>query len=223
MVVQRADDVLTYWFAEADRDELTLDALKSRLALWFGQSDETDAVIRARFGDLLVAASRGELDHWAETPRGRLALVVVLDQFPRNIHRGSPSSFATDAAALALVEAGLELGVDGGFNEAHRVAFYLPLMHAEDRARATRSRGLYQRLFDAAPERLRPALALVHEASERHFRIVDRFGRYPHRNETLARTTTPEEAAFLSGPDASFAPKGGPAGPRDAKNDPPRA
>jgi uncharacterized protein (DUF924 family) len=204
---ERIERVLGYWFGEADGSSITLDALRGRLALWFGENAETDAHIRSTFATELVDAAAGRLDRWAESARGRLALVVVYDQFPRNAHRGTPEAFAHDAHALALTEAGLEAGAHAGMNTAHRIAFYLPLMHAEDRVRQQRSLDLYSRLFDDSHAHLRPAMALVKEAAERHFRIVERFGRYPHRNATLGRATTPEEAEFMKHPDSSYQPK----------------
>lgn len=203
---ERIERVLRYWFAETDGDAFTDAAMKGRLALWFGENAETDEHIRSTFPSELEDAAAGRLDAWAETPRGRLALVVVLDQFSRNVYRGTPRAFALDARALALTEAGLAGSVTGAMNTAHRVAFYLPMMHAEDKERSRRSLDLYDRLCEECPEEIRPALSLVKEASERHFRIVDRFGRYPHRNEVLGRPTTEEEAAFMKDPDSSYQP-----------------
>lgn len=202
----RAEDVLRYWFGEADHAAPTPEALGAQLRLWFAQSSATDAFVRAEFGAELDAASSGGLGEWARSPRGRLALIVVCDQFPRNVHRDSPLAFAMDARAVGLTEEGLARGEDASLNVAHRIAFYMPLMHAEDMRRQERSLALYARLHDDAPPVLRPAFAKVYEAAERHHRIVRLFGRYPHRNAVLGRATTPEESEFLSGPDASFEP-----------------
>lgn len=202
----RIEKVLRYWFADADAATVSLDALHGRLGHWFGESSETDAHIARVFPSELEEAAAGRLDAWAETPRGRLALVVVCDQFSRNAYRGTPRAFALDGYALGLTEAGLAAGVSSELNVAQRIAFYLPLMHAEDMERQRRSLDLYQRLHAESPEALRPALSRVKDAAERHFRIVDRFGRYPHRNEVLARTTTEAEADFMKQPDSSYQP-----------------
>ena len=200
------DKILEYWFADADRAPVTLDAMKGRLALWFGERPETDEHIRAHFGAELAAARAGERSAWAETPRGSLALVVVLDQFSRNAYRGTPEAFASDAQSLAVMEAGIAAGFDRGLNVAQRVAYYLPLMHAEDRASSDRCLALYLGLVDEAGASLQPAMRLVKEATERHHRIVQKLGRYPHRNAVLGRASTPEEEAFMKTPDSSYQP-----------------
>jgi uncharacterized protein (DUF924 family) len=204
--VHRSEDVLRYWFGEADRDPLTLEALKTRIPLWFGESAATDEHVRANFMEDIEAAAAGRLDAWAETPRGRLALIVVCDQFPRNAFRGTPRAFALDAKALALTDEGLAANAHEGFNAAHRIAFYLPIMHAEDRGRQKQALDLYRRLQDSSPVKLHPVLSLVNEAAQRHARIVERFGRYPHRNAVLGRPSTAEEQEFMAGPDSSYQP-----------------
>lgn len=202
----RIEKVLGYWFGDADGETVSLEAMRGRLKLWFGESTETDVHIRSAFGAELEDASAKRLESWLATPRGRLALVVVCDQFSRNAYRGSPRAFALDGYALSLTEAGLANGAHAALNPAHRVAFYLPLMHAEDRTCQQRSLELCKRLLEEAPEELRPALSLVNEAAERHARIVERFGRYPHRNEVVGRATTAEEAEFMKSPDSSYQP-----------------
>jgi uncharacterized protein (DUF924 family) len=203
---ERIENVLRYWFGDAQGSPVTLEAMRGRLALWFGESNDTDDHVRRTFAVELEDAAAGRLEAWADTPRGRLALVVVCDQFSRNAYRGTPRAFALDDHALALAEAGLSAGASGEMNAAERVAFYLPLMHAEDRARQHKSLELYRRLFEDSPTDLHPALSLVVEAAERHARIVERFGRYPHRNDVLGRATTEEEAAFMKQPDSSYQP-----------------
>jgi uncharacterized protein (DUF924 family) len=204
--VERIEAVLRYWFADADVSPLTLAAMRGRIGHWFAESREIDEHVRAHFMPELEAAAEGRLDAWAETPRGRLALVVVCDQFPRNAYRGSPKAFALDARALALTEQGIAAGVDREFNAAHRVAFYLPIMHAEDVEQQRRSLDLYRRIREESSAELEPVLSLVGEAAQRHARIVERFGRYPHRNAVLGRETTPEEAEFMAQPGSSYQP-----------------
>lgn len=161
-----------------------------------------DAEIVARFSDLVPMAARGGLDDWAQTPQGRLALILVLDQFPRSLYRDDPRAYATDPIALALAEAGL---ANGDFNAlAHpweRTMFALPLVHAEGPDLARRA-ALNERLaaetLAMAPKALEPAYEFCLAQSRRHRAVIDQFGRHPHRNAILGRDTTPEEAAYLA-------------------------
>jgi uncharacterized protein (DUF924 family) len=200
----RAGEILGFWFGDVAQATPTLEQLKARTRLWFAKSDETDRAIRERFGADVERAARGELDHWAETPLGRLALVVLLDQFPRNMFRGSARAFEADGKALALVEEGLAAGVDRELFPGERFVFYLPLMHSEDRVRQARSSQLYARLRDEGPAHLREELGSAAWFADRHKYIVDRFGRFPHRNAALGRASTPEEVEFLKEPNSSF-------------------
>ena len=199
--------LLGYWFGEADRDVVTLESLNRSLGLWFGERPETDDHIRATFALELAEADSPALDSLGSTARGTLALIVLLDQFPRNVYRGSARAFASDGRALALREAGLAAGFDRQLNVAQRIVFYLPLMHGETRALADRSVAHYNRLYEEAPVDLHPALARVREAADRHHRLVDLFGRYPHRNAVVGRPSTAEEEAFMAQPDSSYHPK----------------
>jgi len=178
-----ADDVLAYWFAPGPQ----------RAARWFRGDAATDADCRQRFASTLDAATRGELDGWSATPRGRLALIVVLDQFSRNIHRGTPRAFAQDARALALCLDGLARGDDRTLGPDERGFFYLPLEHAEDAAMQARSVACFEALAAEAPE----AAGFLPWARE-HRDVIARFGRFPTRNATLGRPSTPDEEAFLA-------------------------
>ncbi len=204
MTAPRAEDILAYWFADADKSPLTLAALEARPRLWFAANPEVDAHIRTTFGADVERAARGELDAWAEDSRSLLALVVLLDQFTRNIHRGTAAAFAQDPRALGFVQAGLARGVDASYNVAHCLVFYLPLMHAEDMAVQRVALAKYKALRERADASLQGMLAKPLEMAERHAFIIDKFGRYPHRNKALGRTTTPEEEEFLKQPNSSF-------------------
>jgi uncharacterized protein (DUF924 family) len=159
---------------------------------WFARSDEFDDAIRSRFEAAHHAAARGELDAWAALPHGALAL-LLLDQFPRNLYRGSAHSYATDGKARAIAHAAVAAGHDVAVEPALQVFFYMPFEHSEaldDQRRAVALIGaLCERLGDPAP---------MHWAVLHHD-IVQRFGRFPHRNAALGRTTTEEERAFLDG------------------------
>lgn len=200
--MKRAEEILDFWFGELDGDGWDYDT--ARIELWFGRSDETDRVVIERFGADAQAAAEGKLDHWAETPRGRLALLILLDQFPRHIHRGKPAAWAQDPKAQRIVLEGLERGHHEAIRPIERSFFYLPLEHAEDRELQARSVALYRALAEAAPASVKGRYDSFLDYAERHKVIVDRFGHFPHRNEILGRPSTEEEKAFLLEPNSSF-------------------
>ncbi|HLV59924.1 MAG TPA: DUF924 family protein [Fredinandcohnia sp.] len=200
--MERAEEILQFWFGELDEGGWDFDP--ARYDLWFGKSPETDRVVTERFGEDARAAAEGRLDPWAETPRGRLALVLLLDQFPRHIHRGKPEAWAQDPKAQRIVLEGLARGHDQALRPIERSFFYLPLEHAEDAALQARSVALYRALAEAAPEAVRARYASFLDYAIRHQVIIDRFGRFPHRNAILGRQSTPEEEAFLLEPGSSF-------------------
>lgn len=154
---------------------------------WFAKEDAFDARFRERFGTAHMAAARRELDHWAETPEGVLALLILLDQFPRNCFRGTGHAFATDPLARMFATRALDAGFDRAVENDLRRFFYLPLQHAEDRALQDRQVALFQAMERPADDRW----------AEHHHAIIERFGRFPHRNRALGRETTAEEQAFL--------------------------
>ncbi|WP_310598242.1 DUF924 family protein [Aeromonas aquatica] len=194
--------LLDFWFGD-DADDAPRAARQA--PLWWGKSSETDALLGHRFGELAEAAAAGKLDPWAEVPTGRLALILLLDQLPRNIHRGTPAAFAQDAKARDLCLKGLSLGADKSLSPLARVFFYLPLEHGESREQQARSVALFEAL---ASEQAESATQATFEGfadyARRHQVIVERFGRFPHRNAILSRTDTPEEAAFLLQPGSGF-------------------
>jgi uncharacterized protein (DUF924 family) len=155
---------------------------------WFSRNDDFDAEIRSRFLDLYESAARGDLGDWEVSPTGALAVILLLDQFPRNLFRGERRAFATDATAVLAAERAIERDFDAAVDPELRRFFYLPFMHAEDLAAQDRCVSLHETYIDD-PDGLKFA---------RHHRdIIARFGRFPHRNNVLGRQTTPEEAAFL--------------------------
>jgi uncharacterized protein (DUF924 family) len=176
------DDVLAFWFVE------------SGPAKWWSPDPAFDEAIRRRFGELHARASQGELYAWRATPRGRLAEIVVLDQFSRNLFRGSARAFAQDLAALALAQEAVSAGALPALQPVERAFLLLPYMHSESRAIHAVAERLYREFA--------PADNLDFEL--RHKEIVDRFGRYPHRNAALGRASTPEEIEFLRQPGSSF-------------------
>lgn len=191
------DTILNFWFGDGDRsDPAEVAALSER---WFAGGPEFDEEIRHRFDPAWRRAAAGELDRWSETSAGRLALIIVLDQFSRNLARGTAAAFAQDAAACRLTLEGLAAGHDADLTPMERVFFLMPLQHAEDFAIQERSVGEFRRLCDEAPLAWRTALTENMRYAYDHRDVIARFGRFPHRNQALRRTSTPEEQAYLDG------------------------
>jgi len=190
-----AEAILRYWFGPPRSDGGVAAEHTER---WFQASEATDRSIRARFGRDLERAARGELEDWALGARGRLALIVLLDQFSRNVHRGTPLAFAHDALALRLCCDGIAAGMDRELAPIERAFFYMPLQHAEDREAQRRSVACFERLADEAPPALAEQLRRFAGYARRHREVIERFGRFPHRNAVLGRASTPEERGFLA-------------------------
>ena len=182
-----AEDVLAFWFADGP------DTFREA---WFKRDDAFDAEIRARFGACLGPAREGALDAWAETPDNALALLVLLDQFPRNIHRGSAEAFACDPHARALArQVVLARRLDLALTPTQRVFLYLPFEHSEAMADQDVSVALFEGLRDA-PAHAKPGGTI--DYAWRHRAVIARFGRFPHRNAALGRESSAEEAAWLA-------------------------
>ena len=188
-------DVTTFWFRDATRSP---EALERRSAVWFGAEPAFDRECATRFAASLEDAGRGALDDWADTPRGRLALVVLLDQMPRNIHRGSPNAFAYDVQAAAHCVAGIESGQDRSLHPVERVFLYMPLQHAEDLALQRRSVERFESLAAEVDDAWRARFTDNAHYARLHRDIVERFGRFPHRNRVLGRESTEEELGYLA-------------------------
>jgi uncharacterized protein (DUF924 family) len=187
--MERWEEILAYWFGDDDG--------KNRSNLWFGQSDATDAEIRAAFGRDLELASERRLDEWAATARGRLALILVLDQFSRNIHRHHAAAYAQDARAQALCLEGIARGIDRRLLPLERWFFYMPLMHAESLDLQARSVHCFRLLVEDAPEQYRAMCQSAFDHARQHHDVIERFGRFPERNEHLGRASTPDELRYL--------------------------
>lgn len=189
------DAILDFWFP-ADQTRAN--------QLWWGKQPELDAEIRERFGPTVHAARAGHLDAWAERARGRLALIITLDQFSRNIHRNDPEAFAGDVRARALTHEGLVRGHDRELRPIERVFFYLPLEHSEFLVDQESCVELMRRLADEVEPAQREMFAGFVDYAIKHRDIIARFGRFPHRNAVLGRVSTPEELEFLTQPGSSF-------------------
>ena len=174
--------VINFWFEELEPKQ------------WFQKSDQLDLSICRRFGELHTQAIAGELHRWRETALGSLAELIVLDQFSRNIYRDKPESFAYDAIALVLAQCAVAKQYDAQLPTDQRVFLYMPYMHSESRAIHIEAVKLFESLGNESNL----------EYEYKHKAIIDKFGRYPHRNEILSRTSTAEERAFLKTPGSSF-------------------
>ncbi|MCP5343993.1 MAG: DUF924 domain-containing protein [Pseudomonadales bacterium] len=200
-MTENAEDILRFWFGEQSDDA----SIAARQApLWWQKKPQTDALIRKRFETAVKTAAAGALSAWSQTPDGRLALIILLDQFPRNMYRDSPRAFLCDPQARDLCLQGLERGDDLRLRPIERVFFYLPLEHAEDRALQARSVELFEALAASTHKAGMVDLSSYAEFARRHQRIIDRFGRFPHRNAILGRVSSAEEEAFLKTPGSSF-------------------
>jgi uncharacterized protein (DUF924 family) len=199
--MNRAERILSFWFGALGADGFPLE---DRHKLWFRASATTDRKIRERFEPELQAAAGGRLRHWQRSPRTRLALIIVLDQFSRNIYRGTPRAFAQDAAALAQTLAGIDAQHDLALGPIERTFFYMPLEHAEDLAQQQRCIERYTQLMRSLPAASARKLesAMGHVIAHRD--IVARFGRFPHRNKILGRPSTAAEIEFLSRNPSTF-------------------
>jgi uncharacterized protein (DUF924 family) len=186
--------VLDFWFGESAADA---DAAAARSSVWYGASSEVDRQIADRFGDWVEAAAAGELDAWRATARGRLALVILLDQFPRNLHRGSGAAFDHDRSALALAREGAANGHLDELQPIEQVFLLMPYQHTEDLALQREGVAYFERIAREAPPSWRAQLDNVLDFARRHLAIVERFGRFPHRNEALGRQATPAERRYL--------------------------
>ncbi|HVS62265.1 MAG TPA: DUF924 family protein [Thermoanaerobaculia bacterium] len=200
-VAPGAARVLEFWFGDVDDDGLSPADLRER---WFKQEKAFDDEVHERFGATWKRAARRELDHWNESPLGNVALCIVLDQFPRNMFRGEGAMFSSDGLGRAVCLNGINARRDAELVSDLAVFFYMPLMHSEQRADQHLGMRMFSLLVERSPPGAREAMATNFDFMRRHFEIVDRFGRLPHRNQSLDRDSTPEEIEFLNTPGSSF-------------------
>ena len=196
------DAVLAQWFGSARPDAATALAQQKQ---WFTKSPAFDEQLRERFGVAVQAGMGGALAHWCDQgPWGRLALIVLLDQFTRNIYRGQPQSFAGDPQALTLALQGIAQAQDQQLPAVTRIFMYLPLEHAEDRSLQARSVALFQALSDQSTAADADFFAGTLDYARRHEQVIAQFGRFPHRNLILGRASSPAEQEYLAQPGAGF-------------------
>lgn len=199
-----ATDLLAYWFGP-DADSLSDGDIARRQApVWWQKDPSRDAGIRERFGDVAARAASGALDAWADTARGRLALILALDQLPRVIHRDTPGAFASDHLALAQSLQSQRLHEDLALRPVERVFVYMPMEHAEALPVQDESVHRFEALLAAVPEVDREPFRVFLDFARRHRDVILRFDRFPHRNAILGRESTPAETAYLAEPGAGF-------------------
>ncbi len=196
------EELLAFWFEFDAGDAMAVD---DRMRRWFSSTPDEDLELERRFGALARKAADGALDQLAASPRGRLGLIVLLDQLPRNLYRRRPEAFATDSRALALCVDGLDKGFDAALAPVERIFFCMPLQHAEDRAIQARAVETFRTLAALpAPPPLAAALRNCADYAVAHRDIVERFGRFPYRNRILGRQSTRAELEFLAASGTSF-------------------
>lgn len=201
-MIETPQSVLGYWIGDA-KDSAA--AMAAQNKLWFVKSFATDTEIAERYVDTMAVLASGLALDWAKDgPHGRLAAIIALDQFSRNVFRDMPDAFANDALALRLCKQGLEAGADKTLSEVKRQFFYLPLEHSEAAADQDMSITMYETLLaDARPE-FKEGMASALDYARQHKAVIDQFGRYPHRNAILQRPSTPEERTYLDQPGSGF-------------------
>jgi uncharacterized protein (DUF924 family) len=191
----KPDDVLEFWIGAPATDH---DGFMKKVQRWFRGSPELDAEIRQKFGAAVQSARDGALDDWATTARGRLALIILLDQFTRNLYRGTPRAYENDARALALCEAGLDQHADAELSYEEKLFLCMPLAHSEDVTRQERNVALQTAAANSGPTELQKSYAVSVAHAKGYLEQIRRFGRFPHRNAVLSRTCTQDEMAFLA-------------------------
>ena len=196
-----AEEIHRYWFD----DTLTAPSQASaRMSFWFRPARETDQHITRVFGAVLREAAQGALNAWQLRARSCLSLVIVLDQFPRNIYRGTPSAFEHDAAALGVTRRGIAAGHLSELSALEQAFFLMPYQHCEDLALQREGIGLYESMLNEAPPEWRAVLEGFVSYARKHAELIEQFGRFPHRNAILGRVSTAAERAFLESNSESF-------------------
>ena len=193
-MTDKIHELLDFWFGNLGSADLPT---SDRTTLWFGENEVVRQKLIQSFQDEYETASSGTLADWAATPRGRLALIILLDQFPRYIHRRSSQAFAYDETAQQLCAEGLRQKMDQSLTLIERVFFYMPLVHSEDNTNQEQSIRLYQDLVSLSMSETTQIYQLFLAYAYAHFRVIKEFGRFPQRNKVLGRKSTDAELAFL--------------------------
>jgi uncharacterized protein (DUF924 family) len=187
--------VLDFWFAARERNEPNID---SRMACWFGNEAQFDAELQEQFSELAEQALLGDLDHWADSPQGILALILLLEQIPRHIYQTDEKALRGDRKALKLCEKGVANDAYRKLNSVQQLFFFMPLQRAESIKVQRTSVKIFNSLAERVSATMRDTFETVAQFAELRHDIIEEFGRFPHRNGTLGRSNTPEEDSFLS-------------------------
>ncbi len=193
--------IIDFWLDGAAE---SAEALERRSRVWFSADPELDAEIASRFGDLLARRAAGVIEIWQATPRGRLGLIILFDQFSRNIHRGTATAYAFDQEALNLSQTGIDAGMDRSLGSLERMLFYMPLQHAEAPGPQDRAVAMFEDLTRSCLPEQRQFFERSLQHAREHRGLILRFGRFPHRNRVLGRESTAEEIAYLEGGGKTF-------------------
>ena len=189
------NDILEFWIKDADSDPVSA---KQQSTIWFNASESLDQELRDRFGELLERGGAGELDHWRSTPQGSLALIILLDQFSRNIYRGTSEAFDFDAQALTICQSMQQSGQLDLLGPVGKVFALMPLQHAEDLAVQEASVEAFRQIAESAPAGYEQMTSGNHEYAKLHYDIIKQFGRFPHRNRIMGRQSTEAEQRWLA-------------------------
>lgn len=195
------EEILEYWFGSSTPQPQDME---ERGKLWFGADAAVDETIKTRFGALVRDAKAGGFPQWESAARSRLALIILLDQFTRNVYRGRVDAFAGDARALRLTLEGVDVGMDRELSVVDRLFFYIPLEHSEDIRMQERCVAAHEALHEECATQFKPFVANSLRYAREHRDVIASFGRFPHRNKTLGRAPTQEEAAYLSGGGSTY-------------------
>ena len=191
-------DIISFWFKDIPDNSAILPEIISH---WWQKDPVFDAAVKEKFESVLLAAANGELNHFLDEPEGRLALILLFDQFSRNMYRDMPEAFAYDGIALSFAVEGVKIGHDLKLPATHRAFFYMPFEHDERDEMQERSIAFFSQLLDDAPEQQRAVFKGFLDYAKRHKEVIDTFGRYPHRNKILGRESTQSELDYLKNND----------------------
>ncbi len=200
-VAQEYQLILDFWFGKSYS---SYNVIEKQSSLWWGKNTEIDRDIESRFGESLNHLIAGDLKNWKLFPEGYLAMIILADQFSRSIYRDTAMAFAQDEIALSLTLEGIENGIDLQLDLLQRVFFYLPLEHSELMTMQQRSVEMQKLLADSAPVDARGKFRDFHEYAILHLEVIEKYGRYPHRNAILGRHSTVEELEYLTQPGSGF-------------------
>jgi uncharacterized protein (DUF924 family) len=194
-------NVLDFWFGSSTDSGAIL---KEKMKLWFVKDPENDQKMKSIFGYDVEKGSHGHYDNWSDTPEGRLGLIILLDQFSRNIYRNTPESFANDPKALMLSLEAIDEKIEKSLIPIYQVFYYMPLMHSEEISIQRKCVEMFKQLQSEVDDSLKKTIGGNIDYAIQHMKIVERFHRFPHRNAILGRASTEEEVEFLKEPGSSF-------------------